>query len=185
MRGYFFFIRESLLAFVVSISHEEALVWRNEITGHPLIFLDESTKVVFVDPEDLMVKTVGRSWSRNLGGHHPQYRWAKELVIGNRKRWGMSLRIRDTISLIMDSFPLEICPTQYWRYNECSPMMCEAGQHELRQSRREEAVLLREAQWDTPLMKNEDESKEVAGSDDDVPRSKDVFSWVILAKWSG
>ena len=61
MHGYFFFIRESLLAFVVSINHKEALVWRNEITGHSLIFLDESMKVVFVNPEDFMVKTVGRS----------------------------------------------------------------------------------------------------------------------------
>ena len=149
MRDYFFLIRESLLAFVVSINHKDALVWRNEITGHSLIFLDESMKVVFVDPEDFMVKSVGRSWSRNLSRYHPRFRWTRELVIGNRKRWGVSLRIRDTISLIMDSFPLEICPTQYWRHNECSPMMCEAGQHELRrqvQSRREEAVLLREAQ---------------------------------------
>jgi len=63
--------------------------------------------------------------------------------------------------------------------------MYEASQHELRrqvQSRREEAALLREAQRDTPLMKNEDDSKEVGGSNDDIPRSKDVFSWVILAK---
>ena len=36
-------------------------------------------------------------------------------------------------------------------------------------------------------MKNEDESKEVADSNDDVPRLKDVFSWVIFSevKWLG
>jgi len=54
MRSYFFLVREPLLAFAVSINHEEALVWRRQIIGYSFIFLDEFVKVIFVDSENFM-----------------------------------------------------------------------------------------------------------------------------------